>query len=657
METSKEEENLLLLLQKLQELEARHANLKQEFSNFISSEPILENACNDRKKDMDLLVRHLSSQYCLPILRTGGGLSCMDKQYLNILQSMGQSIHISDSTGVLIYWNKSAENLYGYSASEVLGQNLLKNAAGEIWTGTFPVKNKQGKRFEIFATNTPLYDDYGCIVGIVSVSADSRSFLQLPSFPSLEADSISSQASKHDHDCQQSLQIVVDVPQSPFGVSYKTVHPGRSYRDYDGEGSKIGFDNFVTSKGESWPWKGSEHDGLVARNKYDIFGWMRNEQEDNSCPPRSSDSHEKPELQLIGSNGFGNETNGLWSSSEESNKRCVSRSISSSSSPLCKFDRETDSLHYDISWEELTVCEQIGQGSSGTVYHGLWCGSDVALKVFSKFEYSDDLLHSFRQEVLLMKGLRHPNVLLFMGAVTLPEHLCIVTEFLPRGNLFQLLKHSTCKLDWKRRVLMALDIARGMNYLHNCEPPVVHRDLKSSNLLVDKNWTVKVGDFGLSRSKHATYLSTKKGKGTPQWMAPEVMRNDPSDEKSDVYSFGVILWELATRKIPWDTLTSMQVIGAVGFMDQRIEIPKDTDPQWASLIESCWHSEPKSRPSFQELLEKLKVLQKRYSTQPRGACLDPGGSSIRTLAQKRYSTRPREACLDPGGSGIRISAP
>ncbi|KAK8671215.1 hypothetical protein V6N13_037817 [Hibiscus sabdariffa] len=132
--------------------------------------------------------------------------------------------------------------------------------------------------------------------------------------------------------------------------------------------------------------------------------------------------------------------------------------------------------------------------------------------------------------------------------------------------------------------------ARGMNYLHNCNPPIIHRDLKSSNLLVDKNWTVKVGDFGLSRLKHETYLSTKNGKGTPQWMAPEVLRSEPSDEKSDVYSFGVILWELATEKIPWDSHNSMQLIGAVGFMNQRLEIPKELDPRWASMIEICWHS-------------------------------------------------------------------
>lgn len=162
---------------------------------------------------------------------------------------------------------------------------------------------------------------------------------------------------------------------------------------------------------------------------------------------------------------------------------------------------------------------------------------------------------------------------------------------------------------------MALDIARGMNYLHHCNPPIIHRDLKSSNLLVDKNWTVKVGDFGLSRLKHETYLTTKTGKGTPQWMAPEVLRNEPSDEKSDVYSYGVVLWELVTEKIPWDNLNSMQVIGAVGFMNQRLELPKDLDPLWVSIIESCWHTDPQLRPSFQGLLEQFKDLQRRYAVQ------------------------------------------
>jgi serine/threonine protein kinase len=149
-----------------------------------------------------------------------------------------------------------------------------------------------------------------------------------------------------------------------------------------------------------------------------------------------------------------------------------------------------------------------------------------------------------------------------------------------------------------------------MNYLHHCHPPIVHRDLKSSNLLVDKNWTVKVADFGLSRLKNTTFLTSKSGKGTPQWMAPEVLRNEYSNEKSDVYSFGVILWELATEQIPWIGLNPMQVVGAVGFMNQLLQIPEGLNPRWTSMIESCWRSDPNSRPSFQDVTEQLKDFQR-----------------------------------------------
>ncbi|CAM8921386.1 unnamed protein product [Rhodiola kirilowii] len=226
-----------------------------------------------------------------------------------------------------------------------------------------------------------------------------------------------------------------------------------------------------------------------------------------------------------------------------------------------------------------------------------------------------------------MKRLRHPNVLLFMGAITSGQHLCIVTEYLPRGSIFNLLKKNASKLDWRRRVSIAMDIARGMNYLHHCKPPIIHRDLKSSNLLVDRNWTVKVGDFGLSRLKLETYLKTKSGKGTPQWMAPEVIRNEPSNEKSDVYSYGVILWELATDKVPWESLNAMQVIAAVGFMDRQLEIPKDVDPEWVSIIQSCWNSDLKSRPTFLELLERLKIVQKNCAPKAHRTRSAPGKST------------------------------
>ncbi|KAG9133843.1 hypothetical protein Leryth_023155 [Lithospermum erythrorhizon] len=209
-----------------------------------------------------------------------------------------------------------------------------------------------------------------------------------------------------------------------------------------------------------------------------------------------------------------------------------------------------------------------------------------------------------------MRRLRHPNVVLFMGAVTRPPNLSIITEFLPRGSLYRIIHRPHGQIDERRRIKMALDVARGMNCLHTSTPTIVHRDLKSPNLLVDKNWNVKVCDFGLSRLKHNTFLSSKSTAGTPEWMAPEVLRNEPSNEKCDVYSFGVILWELATLRLPWSGMNPMQVVGAVGFQNRRLEIPKEVDPLVARIIWQCWQTDPNLRPSFAQLTEALKPLQR-----------------------------------------------
>ena len=152
---------------------------------------------------------------------------------------------------------------------------------------------------------------------------------------------------------------------------------------------------------------------------------------------------------------------------------------------------------------------------------------------------------------------------------------------------------------------MALDVCRGMNYLHTCRPPVIHRDLKSPNLLVDKDLTIKVCDFGLSRVRHTTVLSTKSQAGTPEWTAPEVLQGMPCNEASDVYSFGVILWELLSGEEPWSDKSAMQVVGAVGFAGQRLSVPEGTSPALANLMERCF-GEPLDRPSFSEIISLLK---------------------------------------------------
>ncbi|XP_051127168.1 uncharacterized protein LOC127248715 [Andrographis paniculata] len=741
------------LLKKIHDLELGHAHLKQEMSKLItlSATEIMAADRQRRQRSQSISPQRAprrraaaagdgsslaswrmgsaSFRHSSPLQResrnrdacSGGGgggpaaVNLTDKQYLNILQSMGQAVHIFDLNCRIFYWNRSAEHLYGYSAAEALERDAIqllidsqdysvanniihRVIMGESWTGQIPVKNKNGEKFLAVATNTPFYDDDGTLVGIICVSSDSRPFLgEKALVPEPDNDPRPSRPrsianAKLGLDPQQPLQVAIaskisnlaskvsnkvkskmrhgdnlsdreggsgdshhsdhgfsdaamsdnredaassgastprgDAQPPPCGVfspaNQDDGSPRKLSRDSGDESEgKAGISRILTSraeawiskKGLSWPWKGSECD--LAEPKSSRFGWpwLYNDQENEFVQRKSATG--KTEYQVSEANRTSNnDAPGSWSSSVNVNSTSSASSCgSTSSSAVNKVDMDTDCLDYEILWEDLTIGEQIGQGSCGTVYHALWYGSDVAVKVFSKQDYSDDVIFAFRQEVSLMKRLRHPNILLFMGAVTSPQRLCIVTEFLPRGSLFRLLQRNTAKLDWRRRIHMALDVARGMNYLHHCNPPIVHRDLKSSNLLVDKNWTVKVGDFGLSRLKRETYLTTKTGKGTPQWMAPEVLRNEPSDEKADIYSFGVILWELVTHKIPWDNLNSMQVIGAVGFMNQRLEIPDGVDPQWVSIIECCWHSEPQCRPSFQEIVEKLKDMQRQCAVQ------------------------------------------
>ncbi|XP_076940554.1 serine/threonine-protein kinase CTR1-like [Bidens hawaiensis] len=266
----------------------------------------------------------------------------------------------------------------------------------------------------------------------------------------------------------------------------------------------------------------------------------------------------------------------------------------------------------EIAWDDLHTKERIGAGSFGTVYRAEWHGSIVAVKVLTAQELHDNQLKEFLREVSIMRRVRHPNLVLFMGVVTMHQRFSVVTEYLPRGSLFRLLHHPASGeiLNTKRRMHMALDVAKGINYLHCLSPPIVHWDLKSPNLLVDKNWTVKVCDFGLSRFKTDTFISSKAITGTPEWMSPEVLRGEPADEKSDVYSFGVILWELVTMQQPWNGLNSAQVVGAVAFQKRKLTIPTNASPALTSLMESCWADDPMQRPSFKSIVVTLKKLLK-----------------------------------------------
>jgi serine/threonine protein kinase len=146
-----------------------------------------------------------------------------------------------------------------------------------------------------------------------------------------------------------------------------------------------------------------------------------------------------------------------------------------------------------------------------------------------------------------------------------------------------------------------------MAYLHSGSPPVLHRDLKSANILLDESYTAKVCDFGLSRLKSQDRSMTGNC-GTVQWMAPEVLANQSYNEKADVFSYGIICWELLTRQCPYEGMSAIQCAMAVLNRNQRPEIPRWCPPPLHALIRRCVKKDPKERPTFTQILDALDKM-------------------------------------------------
>lgn len=256
---------------------------------------------------------------------------------------------------------------------------------------------------------------------------------------------------------------------------------------------------------------------------------------------------------------------------------------------------------WNIDYSELTVGIRIGIGFFGEVFRGIWNGTDVAIKVFLEQDLTPENIEDFCNEISILSRLRHPNVILFLGACTKPPRLSMITEYMEMGSLYSLIHLSgqKKKLSWRRRLKMLRDICRGLMCIHRMK--IAHRDLKSANCLVNKHWTVKICDFGLSRILTDAPARGSPSAGTPEWMAPELFRNEPFTEKCDIFSLGVIMWELCTLNRPWEGVPPERVVYAVGTEGSRLEIPEGP---LGRLISDCW-AEPNERPSCEEILSRL----------------------------------------------------
>lgn len=216
------------------------------------------------------------------------------------------------------------------------------------------------------------------------------------------------------------------------------------------------------------------------------------------------------------------------------------------------------------------------------VHEGVWRESPVAFKVI-RGDNQERARAILNAELAVLTTLRHPRILNLMAIchdVPPAEGLVgLLTEFMERGSLYSIL-HDTSESarairpkTVKDKLLVCLDIAEGMRFLHNSR--LIHRDLKSANVLVDRDGRCKISDFGLSKYRELsmTHITGGAGMGTVAWSAPEMLRGEDIREAADVYSYGVILWELATGDLPWAGLTTMQVMSMVAVLNRALPIP------------------------------------------------------------------------------------
>jgi len=334
--------------------------------------------------------------------------------------------------------------------------------------------------------------------------------------------------------------------------------------------------------------------------------------------------------------------------------------------------RDPFAANWMILPQTIRLGPKVGSGAYGDVYRGTLWGTSVAVKKLSPNgrrptassqqlaetdgEASDlivdqSVMEEIRKEISILSKLRHPNVVLYMGACIDGNRVSIITEWCARGSLYDVIyDFDKYFIDASLIIKLAMGIAQGMNYLHCLDSKIIHRDLKSQNVLLDTHLQPKIADFGLShvrRSKQnnanpvirsiARRLSTRTTVapdikavglshdstpnepqdhygifGTPEWMAPEVMQGQWYTEKVDVYSYGILLSEIVSRQMPFsDQLQNrsyLDVACAVIEHGATPTLPKWCDQFLRNLILACLSRSPEARPSFTDIIRHLHDL-------------------------------------------------
>ncbi|TYI00553.1 hypothetical protein ES332_A11G142000v1 [Gossypium tomentosum] len=292
---------------------------------------------------------------------------------------------------------------------------------------------------------------------------------------------------------------------------------------------------------------------------------------------------------------------------------------------------------WEIDLAKLDIRNVIAHGTYGTVYRGLYDTQDVSVKVFNWGEdgiataaEAAAIRSSFCQEVAVWHKLDHPNVTKFIGASMGTSNLkirtkdatsqnnsvlpssacCVVVEYVAGGTLKNyLIRNRRKKLAFKVVIQIALDLSRGLGYLHSKK--IVHRDVKTENMLLDARRILKIADFGVARVEAQNPQDMTGETGTLGYMAPEVLDGKPYNRKCDVYSFGICLWEIYWCDMPYANLSFADFTSAVVRQNLRPEIPRCCPSALASIMRKCWDPHPERRPDMDEVVRSLEAIETR----------------------------------------------
>ncbi|KAK5904021.1 hypothetical protein CgunFtcFv8_007749 [Champsocephalus gunnari] len=262
----------------------------------------------------------------------------------------------------------------------------------------------------------------------------------------------------------------------------------------------------------------------------------------------------------------------------------------------------------EINYEDIEVEEVVGRGAFGVVCRAKWRGKDVAIKTIE----SESERKAFIVELRQLSRVNHPNIVKLYGSCNNP--VCLVMEYAEGGSLYNVL-HGAEPLPYytaSHAMSWCFQCSQGVAYLHGMKPKaLIHRDLKPPNLLLVAGGTVlKICDFGTACDIQ-THMTNNKGSAA--WMAPEVFEGNNYSEKCDVFSWGIILWEVITRRKPFDEIggPAFRIMWAV-HNGTRPPLIKNVPKPLESLMTRCWSKDPSQRPSMEEIVKIMTHLMKYF---------------------------------------------